>query len=70
MSEQTVNVAIDGMTCGSCVYKIECELSDLEGVTEAKVDLQAKRGTVKMTGLTPDDIVKKINELGFKAKLV
>ena len=65
MSEQTVNVTIDGMTCGSCVYKIECEVGDMEGVQEVKVDLQAKRFTVKFDGLSPDDIVKKINELGF-----
>ena len=73
MSDQSVVVSIEGMTCGSCVYKVESELSDLEGVTSAKVDLQAKRGTFTYNAsskVNADLIVKTINDLGFKAKLV
>jgi len=52
-------------------FKVESELSDLEGVLEAKVDLAAKSGTFKYDSkVTPDVIVKTINDLGFKAKLV
>ena len=45
----------------------------MEGVLEAKVDLAAKSGTFKYDStskVTPDVIVKTINDLGFKAKLV
>ena len=73
MSETKVEVSIEGMTCPSCVYKVECEVGDLEGVKEAKVDLAAKRGTFvydSSAKLTPSDIVNKINELGFKAALL
>ena len=48
-------------------------MSDLEGVLEAKVNLDAKRGTFKYdpsSKANPELIVKIINELGFKAKLV
>ncbi len=72
MSESTVEVAIEGMTCPSCVYKIECEVGDLEGVTNAKVDLTSKRGTFTLNGSGPTkstDVVNKIVELGFKAQL-
>lgn len=67
----TINVSIEGMTCPSCVYKVECEVSDLNGVTEAKVDLANKRGTFTFDSnlISADDIIKKINELGFKANL-
>lgn len=69
-----VKVAIEGMSCSSCSYKIECEVGDLPGVTGAKVDLAAKQGTfdyeASNAAISPDAIVAKINELGFKAKLV
>ena len=38
MPESTVQLSIEGMTCPSCVYMIESELSDLNGVLEAKVN--------------------------------
>ena len=53
--------------------KVESELSDLEGVLSAKVDLQNKRGTFKYDSaskVNDDLIVKTICDLGFKAKLV
>lgn len=71
MSESVAQVSIEGMTCPSCVYKIECEVGDMEGVLEAKVDLSAKNGTFKYdsskTGT--QQIIAKIVENGFKAQL-
>lgn len=68
-----VNVSITGMTCGSCTYKVESEVSDLPGVAEAKCDFTKNTGTFKLedgAATTPEDIVKCINGLGFKAVLV
>ena len=68
----TVNVNIEGMTCGSCTYKVECEVGDLSGVTDAKCDLANKSGTFNLeagAATTAEDIVNKINSLGFKASL-
>jgi Cu+-exporting ATPase len=74
MSDAQVRVQIEGMTCPSCVYKIECEVGDIEGVKEAKVDLSSKIGTFSYDSASstagPTQIVNKINELGFKAQLV
>jgi copper chaperone CopZ len=72
MSVETVKVNIDKMTCGSCSYKIESELSEMDGVKTAKVDLPGKNGTFTFDSakVKPEDIVKKINDLGFVAKLV
>ncbi len=73
MSDQTVEVSIEGMTCPSCVYKITCEVEDLEGVNTAKVDLDSKRGTFQVDKSGPtgaEQILNKINQLGFKAQLV
>jgi P-type Cu+ transporter len=75
MPESTVQLSIEGMTCPSCVYMIESELSDLNGVLEAKVNLDAKNAHVKYESSTvgPDDMLKMINGLSsnkFTAKLV
>lgn len=70
MAESIIAVNIEGMTCGSCSYKIECEVGDLPGVKEAKVDLASKKGTFTYdtsSTISPEQIVAKINELGFKA---
>lgn len=69
----TVSVKIKGMSCGSCTYKIECEVGDLPGVEEAKVDLKSETGTFTYdpnSATGPQQIVDLINKLGFKAELV
>jgi copper chaperone CopZ len=45
----------------------------VEGILEAKVDLENKSGKFKYDSaskVTPDSIVKTIKDLGFTAKLV
>lgn len=73
MPDQTIQVSIENMKCGSCSYKIECEVGDLPGVKDTKVDLPSKLGTFVFDDAQPTgstQIVNKINELGFPAKLV
>ena len=76
MPEKTITVAIEGMTCPSCVYMIESEVADLPGVLESKVNLESKNGVFKYddsSATGPNEILKLINELSdkkFKAKLV
>lgn len=72
MSE-TAKVEIKGMHCGSCTYKIECEVGDLPGVEEAKVDLKSEIGTFKFdpkSATGTQQILDTITKLGFTAKLV
>lgn len=70
--ENQIKVSIKGMHCGNCTYKIECEIGDLKGVEDVKVDLKSESGTFKFNpaSITSDEIVKKIGDLGFKAQLV
>jgi len=62
---------IDGMHCGSCAIGIEMFLSNTEGVTSAKVQWDQKRGEVEYdeTKLKDEDIIKAIDEAGFKAQV-
>jgi len=69
----TVNVNIKGMHCGSCTYKIECEVGDLPGVQDAKVDLKTETATFTYdpnSATGPQQIVDQIKKLGFQAELV
>lgn len=68
----SVDLLIEGMTCSSCVYKVEKELKKLKGVTEVSVTLMTSRGKFKYdlsSQIGPRDIINRINELGFKASL-
>ena len=68
-----VELYIEGMTCGSCVYKVERECKKMKGMKEASVTLLTSRGTFKIeksSELGARDIIKKITDLGFKASLV
>ena len=38
---------IKGMTCGGCAHNIEGILSEIEGVTSAKVDLEGQTASVE-----------------------
>ncbi|KAL3272236.1 hypothetical protein HHI36_022719 [Cryptolaemus montrouzieri] len=65
--EAELDLEIDGMTCASCVFKIESTVVKLQGVISAKVALTTKRGKFlydsAVTG--PRDIIKAIEDLGF-----
>jgi copper chaperone len=50
----TATYAIKGMTCGHCVSSVRSELSELEGVSDVVVDLEA--GTATVTSDRPVDL--------------
>ncbi|XP_015601105.1 copper-transporting ATPase 1 isoform X2 [Cephus cinctus] len=66
-----IELKISGMTCASCVNKIESTVKKVPGVTSAVVALTTQRGKFKFdaekTGVR--DIVEAINKLGFSASL-
>ena len=68
-SEEKAVVAIEGMSCGHCVMRVEKGVSGMPGVKSAKVDLAKKEGTFTFDPgvVTIDAIKAKINEVGYKA---
>ncbi|XP_018565984.1 copper-transporting ATPase 1 isoform X4 [Anoplophora glabripennis] len=69
--EAETDLEITGMTCSSCVHKIETSVTRLPGVRSAQVALTTHRGKFKydpeVTG--PRDIIEAIKKLGFDAQL-
>ncbi|WP_375573302.1 heavy metal translocating P-type ATPase [Seohaeicola saemankumensis] len=66
---QTVDIAIEGMTCASCVARVERALEAVPGVTSAMVNLATERATV--TGSADAAaLVQAIEKTGYDARLV
>ncbi len=69
--EATVTLDVQGMTCASCVGRVERALNAVPGVTEARVNLALESAEVRfLTGsLTPDTLISTIATTGYVAKL-
>ncbi|XP_043269223.1 copper-transporting ATPase 1 isoform X2 [Venturia canescens] len=69
--EGEVELKITGMTCASCVNKIESTVKKIPGIRSAVVALATQRGKFKYdaTETGARDIIERINKLGFEATL-
>ena len=65
----TLEVAIEGMTCASCVGRVEKALKAVPGVTDAVVNLATERGTVHGTANSAA-VLQAIINAGYSAQLV
>lgn len=53
VASQTITLGVEGMTCASCVSRVEKAISAVPGVVSASVNLATERATVKLSGATP-----------------
>ncbi|MBY0611219.1 MAG: heavy metal translocating P-type ATPase [Beijerinckiaceae bacterium] len=71
-AEASVDLAVTGMTCASCVGRVEKALKAVPGVSEASVNLATERATVR--GLAGADFSARLTDAvrtaGYQAKLV
>jgi Cu+-exporting ATPase len=65
---EEITVPIRGMSCASCVEKIETALRGLPGVTKAAVNFAAEKATVSFIPSiqSPSDLRKAIREIGYE----
>ena len=62
---------IEGMTCASCVNRIERYLNKLDGVTSANVNLATERATVTAeASVTVAQILGAVEAAGYDARLI
>ncbi|WEK02861.1 MAG: heavy metal translocating P-type ATPase [Candidatus Devosia phytovorans] len=59
---------IEGMTCASCVARVEKSILKVSGVTAASVNLATERATI--TGGAEGDLIKAIQKVGYAAEKV
>ena len=58
---------VTGMTCGSCVARIEQVLAGQDGVSDAVVDLASNQARVTLTGTGSEEIVARaVGDIGYK----
>lgn len=70
MTDRTVDLAIEGMTCASCVARVEKKLNRLPGV-EATVNLPLESARVTVDGpIDIDALVAAVRSAGYDATVV
>jgi P-type Cu+ transporter len=66
MSTQTLTLAIDGMTCASCVGRVERALAHVPGVTAASVNLATESAAVESGGgVSPGALAAAVEKAGY-----
>jgi P-type Cu+ transporter len=66
---RTMTLEVTGMTCASCVNRIERHVRRLPGVHRADVNLATERATVVADpGLTGEQVIKAIEAAGYEAR--
>ncbi len=68
MSAEKITLRIRGMTCASCVQKVETALRGVKGVQSASVSLATNRAAVEVAPGTPlPDLIAAVKRTGYKA---
>ncbi|WP_091605514.1 heavy metal translocating P-type ATPase [Arthrobacter koreensis] len=69
LAEREVSLDIQGMTCASCVNRVERKLGKIEGV-QATVNLPLNSASVRVpAGVTDDQLVASVEAAGYQAKV-
>ena len=73
VGEQTLQLSIEGMTCASCVGRVEKALARVPGVVSAVVNLATETATVQTTSLPRDSstinaLLQAVDKAGYVAK--
>jgi len=72
MSAKKYEFSVQGMSCMSCVGRVEKALLKQSGVQSAKVDLQAERAVVEVdtSSVTPEVLKVAISKAGYESRLI
>ncbi|NYT62824.1 cadmium-translocating P-type ATPase [Alcaligenaceae bacterium] len=65
----TINLAVEGMTCASCVGRVERALKAIPGIIEATVNLATERASVHGS-VDPNILVAAIAAAGYAAQAI
>ncbi len=70
-SDSTISLKIEGMHCGMCVSRIEKALKELDGVSEATVNLEENRADVRYESgsVKTEELIAAVEESGYNASI-
>lgn len=68
MAIETLNLTVQGMTCGNCARTVERKLAGTPGVTKAVVDLSGAQATVEYDAgsVKPETLADAVRKLGYQ----
>ncbi|MFC4929728.1 heavy metal translocating P-type ATPase [Massilia sp. GCM10023247] len=66
---QTVELSVEGMTCASCVGRVERALQAVPGVAQATVNLATERATVRGAAAT-EALLAAIDKAGYEGRVL
>ncbi|HEY0858737.1 MAG TPA: copper ion binding protein, partial [Albitalea sp.] len=71
VAEQNVQLRIEGMTCASCVGRVEKALKKVPGVLSAEVNLATESATVRMMGsaAAAEQLAAAVEKAGYAARV-
>jgi Cu+-exporting ATPase len=64
---EPVSLAISGMTCASCVARVEKALAKVPGVVEASVNLATEKAQVRAAGVPVEALIAAVEKAGYEA---
>jgi Cu+-exporting ATPase len=72
VATETVDLAIDGMNCASCVNRIETALKAVPGVADAAVNLASGKASVKLVSgaVKIADLEATVDKTGYSARRI
>ena len=63
----TISLPIEGMTCASCVGRVERALKAVPGVTNAVVNLATEKATITTNAaIDPSTLIKAVEDVGYE----
>lgn len=70
-AQSELDIDIEGMTCASCVFRVEKALKAIPGVSDAAINLATEKAriTYNRGQASKEDLVKAVEKAGYKAKL-
>lgn len=71
LASQPIELSIEGMTCASCVGRVEKALKKVEGVQQANVNLATERAWVQGNAqVQSSDLIQAVKKAGYTAKQI
>ncbi|WP_338561748.1 copper-exporting P-type ATPase CopA [Erwinia sp. E_sp_B04_7] len=66
---ESFHLLIDGMSCASCVSRVQTALQKVGGVSQARVNL-AERSALVMGDAAPDALIAAVKQAGYGAEII
>ncbi len=68
---QSITLSVEGMTCASCVGRVEKALKKVQGVQQATVNLATERASIVAdSSVNSRNLIQAISKAGFDAKVI